>query len=191
MINKLKHWLFHMMNLYTTCHALIIYLCVSRVNSDGNDFHYCTSVDGSLTHILIAGNEKVFVGGQNILLRFSSDLDLEDSISTKDTCSGNDCDKESPNHVSILDFYPFHNRLFLLFCGTNGYGICKLYNMTDFGHVVEMNGIDNQLAAHYLGSKTSAIAVPILEGSNKGHIHSAMDYDGRKRELFPKVRSTV
>ena len=175
------------MVIYLKISILIVLTCIIYDNGSVSAFHQYTSTDGSLTHVLLDQSGKVFLGGTNIILRFSNELDLEDSVSTKDfNCSGNDC---RDNNVSIFVFYPFKTDTYLLFCGTSDYGSCHVYNRTNFDHVVKMEGFFKASVDNYLGSGTSAVAVPVKQGTYKGYIHSAMDYDGRKKEKFPKVFS--
>ena len=160
------------------------------------------SLSGPLTHTLVDDAGKLFVGGRDRLMRFSQDLVLEEMVSTAtifSNCSEKDCSEDleenriEENDVSIFIFYPYKNGTHILFCGTADYGSCRLYNRTNLSdntQLVEYN-IDKSVD-HYLGSKTSALAitVPVNTGkSNEVQIFSAMDYDGRPKDKFPKVFS--
>ena len=159
--------------------------------------HYTvSSSSGPLSNILIDNSGHVFVSGRNILLKFTTDLVLQENISTRGSlnCSESRCED---NFASIFLLYPDQRNTqdtHILFCGTADYGNCSLYNTRNITNVIKLNHYPGSLVAsdHYLGSQTSAsaVVVPVIEyGKNKTIIFSAMDYDGRDMEKFPGVFS--
>ena len=155
--------------------------------------HIVSSSSGPLTSILLDNTGNVFVSGKNVLLKFTPDLVLRENISTRGTlnCLEGTCED---NYASIFLLYPYQRHSHILFCGIVDYGSCSLFNTSELNNVITLTHFPHSSVAsdHYLGSQTSAlvIAVPVLSyGRNVTQIFSAMDYDGRDKELFPGVYS--
>ena len=153
-----------------------------------------TSSSGPLTNILLDDTGNVFISGKNVLLKFTPALVLKESIPTRGllNCSENTC---ADNYASIFLLYPYQRHSHILFCGTVDNGNCSLFNTSALNNVITLNHFPHHSSVasdHYLGSKTSALAVVVpvhSYGYNVTQIFSAMDYDGRDKEMFPGVFS--
>lgn len=168
-------------------------LCFRELNS----MQQYTSKNGVLTHLLVDNAGQVFVGGENAVMRFSPELVLKETVSTQESskCPEKVCEEAlEDNFVSIFIFHPYANERFIMFCGTIKYGSCTLFNTSKLSDNISLGHWNpDESSDHYLGSKSSALAVIVPFDTpgyaNEIQIFSAMDYDGRAREKFPKVFS--
>ena len=173
----------------------VFWTCVYCSVTVKHSMQHYTSTSGPLTHILLDDTGQVFVSGENVLLKFTHDLVLKESISTRRTsnCSEDICENTFDNNsVSILMLHPYQHETYVLFCGTIDYGSCSLFNRSDLKNIIPLKYWDPEASAHFLGSQTSALAIviPVVSyGRSVTHIFSAMDYDGRDKKMFPKVFS--
>ncbi|KAL5014848.1 hypothetical protein ScPMuIL_009118 [Solemya velum] len=138
----------------------------------------------------------VYVGGKNILLHLTPDLQYVNELtmgpkSDSASCSPiGHCEHKSmtDNHIKVLEIGTGNlENDYLLVCGTIEQGICSIHTLNDVRHHLSLNA---SIITNFLGSENSTVAFFSAMENRTNILYTAMGYDGRPWELFPMTIST-
>lgn len=181
-------------NIIFTCLYVFCIQCNSLVLEEFN-------ASNNLSKLVIDYNlQMLYVGGENILLRLSDKLQLQENKVVgpefdSDKCFGMplDCNfsrSRVSNVISILAINEIHS--YLLACGTIKQGLCSIYSLSDFSSKFTFNATDH---ASFVGSKTSAVAFfgrpPKGFDTDRRMLYAAVSpYDRTEEKFTPMTVST-
>lgn len=134
----------------------------------------------------------VFLGGQNVLLQMTENLQLIESLTLGPKVDSLDCDPSlgcvngalTENYVKVLEVHLLKQKL--LVCGTVHQGSCSLHSLANISNFQD---ITNTSVSNFLGSRKSVV-VHISNFSNQlGCLIVGQEYDGRNANFSPNVFS--
>lgn len=152
----------------------------------------------------------VYVGGQNTLLHLTPNLQPVNEFTMGpepdsplcppvtpvcnrnktmtppvDTCNHTRTMRD--NNIKVLEINTQNQEEYLLVCGTIKQGLCSIHTP---GDVKYCSDLEASILTNYLGTENSTVAFFSSSENQSGILFTAMGYDGRLWDFFPKTIST-
>ena len=154
--------------------------------------------DGTSLESVAVHGDRVYVGGENILVELTDELHQEDVSSTGPVDDNPQCDPASmgscqgleptDNHAKVLEVDPHAGTL--LFCGTVLQGLCTVYGSSGFS---EKHELSRGNRVNYMGGRRTVFAFysqTSNDSSTANPLYVAHTYDDRPLDLSPPAVSS-